>query len=380
VLFRTDARRAATDDRAVPPAPLVANLEGTWLRAGRTVGRSRRAVMLGAVLAGAAVLLARPLLQEYRHYRYSATIERVRNNLYLIQATDMNVAALVTDDGVVIVDTMPTGWWGQAVLDQLRTVTDRPITTIINTHSHDDHIGNAELFSPTMVDVVMHENARFQIQHAQVAGEDTPRVASANTFADQFSLTRGSDRIDLYYFGAAHTSGDAWVVFTSLGVMHIGDLVWRNDAPSFDRTAGGSGVAYPETLARGLAATRGVDTIIVGHRRDAARPVISRQDLEGYQRFGARLLADARTGMGAGRTATETATSLSARADAASYTPARVFAAVEAIYDELATPPPVSTTAGRRGAPPCQERATPAAPMRASILGAAVSPPCPSAP
>jgi cyclase len=291
-------------------------------------------LVLGAVVGSGALLMARPMLREYRQYRYSATIEQVKGNLYLIQATGMNVAALVTDEGVVLVDTMPKGWWGPAVLGAIRSVTDKPITTIISTHSHGDHIGNAPVFSATMTNVVMHENSKFHIEHSEVAGDAKSKFQSSTTFTDTMTLTRGKDRIDLYYFGRGHTNGDAWVVFPALRTMHIGDLVFRSEAPSIDRTAGGSSVAYPDTLARGLAATPDVDTIIVGHS-DGSRPVMSRQELEEYQRFTARLLSDTRAAQQAGESASDTAARIASLAAAAEFSSHRVREVVQAIYDEL---------------------------------------------
>jgi cyclase len=292
-------------------------------------------VVLGALVGIGALLLARPSLQKYRRYRYSATIERLKDNLYLIQATGFNVAALVTDDGVVLVDTMPKGWWGPAVLAAIRSVTDKPITTIINTHSHEDHIGNAPVFSATMTNVVMQENTKFQIQHSEVAGDAKSKFQASTTFADTVSLTRGKDRIDLYYFGPGHTNGDAWVVFPALRIMHIGDLVYKHDGPSFDRAAGGSSLAYPDTLARGLAATAEVDIIVVGHSGDGSRPVMSRRELEEYQRFAAQLVSDTRAAQEAGKSVSDTVARIGSFAGARAFSPGHVRGAVEAIYDEL---------------------------------------------
>jgi cyclase len=290
-------------------------------------------LVLGALVGMGALLMAGPMLQEYRRYRYSVTIEQLKTNLYLIQTSGMNVVALVTDEGVVLVDTMPNGWWGQAVLAAIRSVTDKPITTIITTHSHDDHIGNAPVFSATMTNVVMHENSKFHIERSEVAGDAKPKFQSATTFADTMSLTRGEHRIDLYYFGPGHTNGDAWVVFPALRTMHVGDLVYKREAPSIDRAAGGSSVAYPDTLARGLAATTDVDTIIVGH--SAGSPVMSRRELEEYQRFAARFLSHARAAHQAGESASDTAVRIGSLAAAADFSPHRVREAVQAIYDEL---------------------------------------------
>jgi cyclase len=307
--------------------PVQVRPERSWL------GVGKRLLILGTVVLSGAALMAKPMLAEYRRHRYSVTMEEVKDNLYLIQASGMNVVALVTDEGVVLVDTMPKGWWGPAVLAAIRSVTDKPITTIINTHSHDDHIGNVPAFSTTMTNVVMQESSKFNIEHSEVAGDVKAKFRSATTFVDRMSLTRGKDRIDLYYFGPGHTNGDAWVVFPKLKTMHVGDLVYPGQVPHIDRAAGGSSVDYPDTMARGLAATTDVDTIIVGHGRGA--PVISRRDLEEYQRFAARLLSDTQAAQQAGQSASDAAARIGSLADASKFSPDQVRQAVLAIYDEL---------------------------------------------
>jgi len=302
--------------------------ERSWLRVWN------RFLILGALVVSGVLLMAKPMLTEYRRHRYSVSMDQLKDNLYLIQATGMNVVALVTDEGVVLVDTMPKGWWGPAVLEAIRSVTDKPITTIINTHSHEDHIGNVPAFSTTITNVVMQESSRFNIEHSEVAGEVKSKLRSATTFVDRMSLTRGKDRIDLYYFGPGHTNGDAWVVFPKLRTMHVGDLVYPGQVPHIDRAAGGSSVDYPDTLARGLAATTDVDTIIVGHHGPGA-PVISRRDLEEYQRFAARLLSDTRAAQQAGQSASDTAARIGSLAAVSKFRPDQVRQAVLAIYDEL---------------------------------------------
>ena len=67
------------------------------------------------------------------------------------------------------------------------------------------------------------------------------------TFRDRLTIGRGLDQVDLYYFGPAHTNGDAVVVFPAVRVMHTGDLFLWKGPPLVDVGSGGSGVAYPET-------------------------------------------------------------------------------------------------------------------------------------
>ena len=71
--------------------------------------------------------------------------------------------------------------------------------------------------------------------------------------------------IDLYYFGAGHTDGDAFVVFPSLRAMCVGDLMAWNMAPLIDPPTGGSVIALPDTLEKAVKGIRGVSLVIEGH-------------------------------------------------------------------------------------------------------------------
>ena len=91
-----------------------------------------------------------------------AQIEKVKDNLYVIKGGGGNTAAFITADGVVVVDTKLAGW-GQAILDKIKTVTHKPVTMIINTHTHGDHVG-INVFFPATVEVVAHENTKANME------------------------------------------------------------------------------------------------------------------------------------------------------------------------------------------------------------------------
>ncbi|PYS28864.1 MAG: hypothetical protein DMG11_11105, partial [Acidobacteria bacterium] len=76
-------------------------------------------------------------------------IQKVKDNLYMITGEGVNTAVFVTDKAVTIVDTKNPGN-GQAILDKIKTVTNKPIATIINTHTHADHTGSNEFFGPNV--------------------------------------------------------------------------------------------------------------------------------------------------------------------------------------------------------------------------------------
>src|SRR5262247_1594192 len=84
------------------------------------------------------------------------------------------------------------------------------------------------------------------------------------TFKDKTSILKGKDEIDLYYFGPAHTNGDAFVVFRNARVVHAGDAFANKGQPLIDRNNGGSGVAYPDTIRKAATTIKNVDVVING--------------------------------------------------------------------------------------------------------------------
>ena len=132
-------------------------------------------------------------------------------------------AVYVIANGVVLVDTKnPNN--GQKILDKVKTVTDKPITHIINTHTHGDHVGSNAFF-PAAVEIVTQENTAANMAKMKNFAEPaTKHGLPDRTFKDRMTLLSGNESIDLYYFGTAHTGGDAFVVFRNLRVMHAGDV------------------------------------------------------------------------------------------------------------------------------------------------------------
>jgi glyoxylase-like metal-dependent hydrolase (beta-lactamase superfamily II) len=225
------------------------------------------------------------------------TIEKVADNLYFIFGNGGNTAVYVAEKGVVLVDTKnPNN--GQAILDQVKTITDKPITHIINTHTHGDHNGS-NIFFPATVEIVTQENTATNMQKMPAFQEAANKHGLPDrTYKDKMTLLSGKDAIDLYYFGPAHTNGDTFVVFRNDRVVHAGDAFANKGQPLIDRNNGGSGIAYPETIAKAAKGIRNVDIVINGHS-----PVLMKfQDLVDFGEFNRLFLEHARASLKAGKT------------------------------------------------------------------------------
>ena len=162
-------------------------------------------------------------------------------------------------DGVALVDTKLANN-GAAILQQVRKVTDKPVTVMVNTHSHGDHVGsNSEIASRGEVEVVAHANTSRRMAAMPDVG------AAKRTFEDRLTVGGGADRIELHWFGAGHTDGDAFVVIPAERVMAAGDIFQMLAMPRIDRASGGSALGLPETLAKAQSTITGVDKVIDGH-------------------------------------------------------------------------------------------------------------------
>ena len=226
-------------------------------------------------------------------------IQKVSDRLYMIPGAGGNTAVFIMQNGVLLVDTKnPNN--GQGILDQVKTVTDKAVTYIINTHTHGDHTGS-NIFFPASVEIVTQENTKTNMEKMDAFKDAANKHGLPDkTFKDRMSLFKGQDQIDLYYFGPAHTSGDAFVVFRALRVMHAGDVFASKGQPLIDIPNGGSGIAYPETIRKAAAGIKNVDTVINGHITTAPTKW---QDFVDYGEFNQLFLEHARKSLQAGKTA-----------------------------------------------------------------------------
>jgi cyclase len=238
-----------------------------------------------------------------------------------------NVAVFITDGGVTLVDDKLAGW-GQAVLDKVKSVTNKPIVRIINTHTHGDHTGNNNFFGAS-IEIVAHENTKANMTKMDAFKGENAQYLPSKTYSDKMAVGAGKDRVELYYFGAGHTNGDTFVVFPALRVLHTGDMFAWKDGPLCDRNNGGSCVAFPQTLSKAIAAIKNVDTVIPGHS-----PMQTPRDLQEFQRFVADLSKHAQDSMKAGKSVDEAFASFSVD-KYPGYKNERVKGSIQAVYDEL---------------------------------------------
>ena len=187
--------------------------------------------------------------------------EKIKDDLYVVIGNGGNVAFLVTDEGVILIDDK----YDQdhdAILAQVKTITDKPVKYVFNTHYHSDHSGgNAKFLSSA--EIISHKNSRTNIvEHKQSNAEPNMQPARV-VFSEETSVFLGGKEVRARYFGRGHTNGDIVIYFPAQRVIHTGDLM-AGVTPLIDYNGGGSIVEHTKTLDGAMAAFD-FDTVIPGH-------------------------------------------------------------------------------------------------------------------
>ncbi len=262
----------------------------------------KRGMVLGMLLAlGAlATIKAQP---PAANTAKTIEVEKVKDNLWVLRGKDSagvdgggNTAVFATANGVTVVDAKNPGW-GKPILDKIKELTPKPVTVLINTHTHGDHVsGNVDF--PAAVDIVVQENTKTNMEKMPIFKEHNGAGMAKRTFKDKMTIGNGADQVDLYYFGRGHTNGDAWVVFPAHRIVHAGDIFARKGVPLIDEGNGGSMMEISQTLMKAHDGIKNVDTIINGHTPAQT----TWADLKEYSEFNKDLVTWMQAELKAGKT------------------------------------------------------------------------------
>src|SRR5213594_2226706 len=273
-------------------------------------------------------------------------VEKLKDNLWVLKGGGGNTAVFVTTNGVVVVDAKNPGW-GKPILDKIKELTNKPITTLINTHTHGDHVsGNVEF--PATVQIIAQENTKtdmLKMLPTSTAQDQTPpaqtifqanncRGLPTRTFKDKLTLLKGTDQVDVYFFGRGNTNGDTWVLFPSLRIVCAGDVFSGKNIPLFDANKGGSVVAMADSLQKAYDTLKTkADMIITGHTTQ-----MTMNDLKEYVDFNREFVNDVKAAKKAGKSIDEVTTTWKIPAKYAGYAapdPNRLKNNVQLAYAEL---------------------------------------------
>ena len=157
----------------------------------------RKILVIGFVAALSAGIAA--VMAETEPQAAQLSIEQVKDNLYNIIGSGGNVAALVTSEGVILVDDKFEQNY-EAIVENVRSVTDQPIRYVINTHYHADHSGGNSRFLP-VAEVLSTQNARTNILEGLQSNAPPGVMPARITFTEQASIFLGGQEVRARHFG-----------------------------------------------------------------------------------------------------------------------------------------------------------------------------------
>ena len=240
---------------------------------------SRRSVNLSVMLIVAvSLLIATPAVRAQEGAPEMA-IEQVKPGFYMVSGGGGNVGVLVTDQGLIVVDTKNRGdQFYDALMAQIQTVSDQPVRYAFITHHHQDHSGNIQNFVAAGAQVIAHEDLATYSVNRYNGDERFPggRPGSPNvTYSEKLDIRLGDVRAHAYYYGRSHTGADTIVHFPGLRVVLTGDVI--GGQPGGDYAYGGSMVGMQQVV-NGILSLD-FDVAITGHGG-----VVPRADIEDFKK------------------------------------------------------------------------------------------------
>src|SRR5580765_1856118 len=148
-------------------------------------------------------------------------VTKVAGTVYMLEGAGGNIGVSVGEDGVVIVDDQFAPL-APKIRAALKSITDKPLRFVLNTHFHGDHTGgNAQFGSEATI--IAHENVRKRLQEGgKVAGNTVQPAAKEAlpviTFNDRASVHLNGEDIRALHVPNGHTDGDSVIFFPKSNV------------------------------------------------------------------------------------------------------------------------------------------------------------------
>ncbi|PKP44396.1 MAG: MBL fold metallo-hydrolase [Bacteroidetes bacterium HGW-Bacteroidetes-13] len=192
-------------------------------------------------------------------------VTAVTDQISMLVGQGGNIGLLVGEKKALMIDDQFAPLTGK-ILDAVKTVTDKPVSYLLNTHWHGDHTGGNANMSQTGALIFAHENVRKRLENAQrEKNELIPNALPNFTFTDQMNFFFEDEEIMFLHSHNGHTDGDAMVYFVQNNVLHTGDLYFQGRYPFMDLNSGGSVSGYIEAVRKALMLINDDTKIIPGH-------------------------------------------------------------------------------------------------------------------
>jgi len=146
-------------------------------------------------------------------------VEAFGHGAYMITEGTYQALIVISNKGVILVDAPPT--LGPMIGYAIGNLTSLPLTHIIYSHHHSDHIGAASLFAKPDVEIVAHEITKRNLEAVLHPTRPLPSV----TFSNDYHLHVGNQTLDLSYKGPNHEPGNIFIYAPMQKVLMVVDVI-----------------------------------------------------------------------------------------------------------------------------------------------------------
>lgn len=191
---------------------------------------------------------------------------KLSDNVYMLIGQGGNIGVSIGEDGVFMIDDQ-FARLSPKIIAAIKSLSDKPIKFLVNTHWHGDHTGGNVNFQKEGAIIVAHDNVRKRlVETPKRDGTMNPKEAfPVVTFNDKMSIHINGEKVAAFHVDNAHTDGDALLYFSKSNVLHTGDTYFKERYPYIDLNSGGSIEGYINAAKAGLLIIDTETKIIPGH-------------------------------------------------------------------------------------------------------------------
>jgi glyoxylase-like metal-dependent hydrolase (beta-lactamase superfamily II) len=199
------------------------------------------------------------------------TSEKVSEHVYMITGQGGNIGVFVNEDALLIIDSQ-FGRLTPLILEEINSISSKPMKTLLNTHHHGDHTGGNENFVNEGAVIYAHKNVRTRLlKSIEDNKQPSNKALPVLTFSSELSLFFNASQVLIFHPESAHTDGDAIIFFVDENVIHTGDVFFNSRYPYVDLNSGGSILGAKKALERILMLINTETQIIPGHGKRATK-------------------------------------------------------------------------------------------------------------
>lgn len=265
--------------------------------------QSRRFLVITILLLSGA-----PLLHAQRDFsKVEIKAQAVSKSVHMLTGTGGNIGVSAGEDGVFLIDDQFAPLTDR-ILAAVKTISDKPVKFLLNTHYHGDHTGGNENLGKGGVIIIAHENVRARLsteQFMKIFDRHVPASPKAAlpiiTFDSDVTFHLNGETIEAFHVDNAHTDGDTIVRFREANAVHMGDVFFNGFYPFIDVGSGGSIDGIITAAEKVLGETDKNTRIIPGHG-----PLANRKDLRAYVKMLRRVRKNIGALVEAGKTLEQT--------------------------------------------------------------------------